>query len=324
MILIKVMKNKIFVLISTIAIGANASTLLLETFETSSLGSISGQDNWVLDSGTGDVQTTEVNSGAQALKIQNGSVSHAISTTESEVWARFQVFVEDAPDTDPVVTAANTSVAFFVNTNLTLTVYSNTTPIELSAPVATNAWTRFDVYCDYSNLTWNLSMNGTNVSAGLPLYSSNQQIEEVLIANNSASPVYIDDLNILDQELTTDSPDIDSDGIPDWWEQKYFGSITGCSPTTPTENGTLSCLDTYIAGLSPELEEPLLATASGIHGLTWTAKPGRLYDVLWSPSMTSNFVAIATNLPASQTAYLDNSSNTNLPTGFYKLQVGVE
>ena len=40
--------------------------------------------------------------------------------------------------------------------------------------------------------------------------------------------------------------------------------------------------------------------------------------------MTSNFVAIATNLTSSQTAFLDTSSNTNLPTGFYKLQVGVE
>ena len=222
MVPIEAMKNKICILISMLTVGAVASTLLEETFETSTIGSISGQNSWVLESGTGDVQTNKVNSGAQALKIQSGSVSHALSSTESEVWTRFQVFVEDAPDTDPVVTAANTSVAFFINTNLTLTVYSNTTPVALSESVATNAWTRFDVYCDYSNMTWNLSMNGTTVSAGLPLYSSNAQVEEVLIANNSTSPVYIDEINILDQELTTDSPDIDSDGIPDWWGTKIF------------------------------------------------------------------------------------------------------
>lgn len=324
MVSVKTMKNKICILISMLAAGAVASTLLEETFETSSVGSISGQNNWVLNSGTGDVQTNQVNSGAQALKIQNGSVSHNLSSTESEVWTRFQVFVEGAPDTNPVVTSANTSVAFFVNTNLTLTVYSNTTPVVLSQPVATNAWTRFDVYCDYSNMTWNLSMNGTTVSAGLPLYSSNTQIGEVQIANNSSSPVYIDEINILDQELTTDPPDIDSDGIPDWWEQKYFGSITGCSPTTATENGTLSCLDAYIAGLSPLQNEPLIVTASGIHGLTWVTKASRLYNVLWSPSMTSDFIAIATNLPSSQTAFLDTSSNTNSPTGFYKLQVSIK
>jgi hypothetical protein len=298
------------------------STLLLEPFEAVSTGSIHGQNDWVLDSGTATVQTNEVNGGVQSLEIQNGSVSHALASDQSSIWTRFQVFLTEAPETDPTVTAANTSVAFFVNTNLTLTVYSNTTPVELSAPVATNVWTRFDVFCDYEAMTWNLSMNGTTVAAGLPLYSDNQQIEEVLIANNSAASVFVDDINILDEELTSDSPDADTDSIPDWWEQKYFGSITGCLPSDGTANGSLTCLETYIAGLSPLQDEPFLATASGIHGLTWAAKPGRVYDVLWTTNLLSGFTEIASGLTESE--FFDTSSNTNMPSGFYKLQVGIE
>jgi len=153
MVPVEAMKNKICILISMLAVGAVASTLLEETFETSSIGSISGQNNWVLDSGTGDVQTNKVNSGAQALKIQNGSVSHALSTTESEVWTRFQVFVESAPDTDPVVTAPGDQniEARDITTGLAdagLADYSET-PVDISADPAAYGVTVVEE-CDYT------------------------------------------------------------------------------------------------------------------------------------------------------------------------------
>jgi hypothetical protein len=318
------MKKVMTIICSALAGYACASTLLLEDFEGAAVGSIAGHNNWILEYGTADVQTAETFAGAQALRVQNGSVSHSLTNNGNAVWTRFQAFVSAAPEANPVVTAGNTSVAFFVNTNLTLTVYSNTVPVELDVPVATGVWTRFDVYCDYETMTWNLSMNGNTVSAALPLYSDNQQIEEVLIANNSSVSVFVDDLEIASTEITAQAPDADSDGIPDWWEQKYGSSVSGMTASAPSGNPGWTYLQTYIAGISPTSGEPFRAAQTGPFGLSWTGKPGRIYDILWTPDLQTEFTPLATGLLASQNGFTDNSSNTNLPSGFYKLQVRVE
>ena len=318
------MKTYIATLLSLTMLNAVASTMLQETFETLSPGSIDGQGSWTVESGTGDVQTNQANGGTQALNIQSGSVSHALTNGNNSIWTRFEAFLTEAPESNPTVTAGNTSVAFFVNTNLTLTVYSNTTPVELSTPIPTNVWVRFDVYCDYEQMTWNLSMNSTNVAAGLPLYSANQQVDEVLIANHSSASAYVDDIQILDEELAAEAPDLDSDGLPDWWEQKYGTSITALSAGAPSGNNGYTYLQTYIAGISPISSELFKTTQSGPFSISWNAKEGRIYDVLWSPSMQSNFTTVALGLPASQSEFTDLSNNTLLPTGFYKVQVRVE
>jgi len=102
----------------------------------------------------------------QALQIQSSRATHDLSSDGSAVWLHFQARCEEAPSANPTVTDANTSLAFFVNTNLNLVVYSNTVPVELSTRIQTNVWIRFDVYCDYDDMYWDLSMDGINVAAG--------------------------------------------------------------------------------------------------------------------------------------------------------------
>ncbi len=312
--------RRIICVLCLFALCAGASAMLAESFETVALGSVDGQNAWVLESGSGDVQTNEVYAGEQALEVRNGSVAHSLTNSESAIWTRFQVFITGAPDANPTVDSANISVAFFVNTNLTLTVYSNTVPVELAVPVATNAWTRFAVYSDYESMTWNLSMNGISVAAGLPLYSDNTEIEEVQISNNSAESIYVDDIDIRNEEMTAQAPDFDDDGMPDWWEQKYFGSLTGCSADDESGNPGLNCLESYLAGISPDSAEPFAFTRTGPHSLSWEAKSSRMYNVLWTTNLQSGFTTVASNL-VSQTEFADTSSNTNLPAGFYALQV---
>jgi hypothetical protein len=45
--------------------------------------------------------------------------------------------------------------------------------------------------------------------------------------------------------------DADGDGIPDWWEEMYFGSATGATATNMAANGVNTVLEAYIAGLDP-------------------------------------------------------------------------
>ena len=306
-------------------VSASASQLpFQETFEVVdgiTNGTINGQNGWVLESGIGNVQSSIAQSGSQALQIQNAEVSHVLSSDGSAVWLHFQARCEGAPSANPTVAAANTSLAFFVNTNLNLVVYSNTIPVELSVQMPTNDWIRFDIYCDYDDLYWNLSMDGINIAAGLPLYSTNRQVGSLIFGNVDSSPVYIDQIDVADTEQTASGlPDSDSDEIPDWWEQKYFGGVTSVVAGNTSGNEGLSYLQTYIAGVSPTTFDPFVVSpVPGGNGLGWTPIPSRLYSVYWTSNLLNGFTW-QQDLPYPQSEFIDTIHNGEL-AGFYRLKV---
>jgi len=45
--------------------------------------------------------------------------------------------------------------------------------------------------------------------------------------------------------------DADGDGIPDWWEEQYFGSITNCAPNADPDGDSLPSLLEYLADTNP-------------------------------------------------------------------------
>jgi len=52
---------------------------------------------------------------------------------------------------------------------------------------------------------------------------------------------------------TTESidPDLDGDGLPDWWETQYYGDSTNANPSAICSNGVNTVEEAYIAGLNP-------------------------------------------------------------------------
>lgn len=316
----------------TIAIYACIQTSVfaagfVETFEVVdgiTNGTINGQNGWVLESGTADVQSGIFTNGSQALQMQNAKVFHDLSNSNSAIWLHFQARCSEAPSANPSLSDVNTSLAFFVNTNLNLVVYSNTVPVELSAQIQTNVWTRFDIYCDYDDQYWDLSMDGINVAAGLPLYSTNLQVESLVIGNESSSPVYIDMIDIADTEQTADGlPDSDSDGIPDWWEQKHFGGVSSVSAASLSGNNGLTYLDTYIAGVSPTTFDPfVVAAVPGGNGLSWNPVQSRRYSVYWTPNLAEAFTWLQ-DVSYPQAEFIDSSHISELSC-FYRLEVQVE
>ena len=184
-------------------------------------------------------------------------------------------------------------------------------PVELAVQLETNVWHRFDVYCDYEELTWNLSVNQINVMAGYPLYSDNPYALSLRLENEGSAPVYVDEINAVDLEPVGNLVDTDADTIPDWWEQKYFGGVTNAAPSE--EN-----LHAYIAGLSPSERFEIV---SGFP-LQWEGQPGRRYSVWFSTNLTSGFT-FQTNLPWTSSSFTDQV-NTNEPAGFYKVEVTLD
>jgi hypothetical protein len=315
------MKTASLLLVSaSMLLSATASPLpFLETFDglTNNM-SIQNQNGWVVDSGTS--ANIVATNGSQALEIQNSQVSHSLSNAETTVWVSFQARISAAPETKPAVTNANTSIAFFVNTNLNLVVYSNTTPIELNVRIETNVWTRFDVFCDYSNLKWMLSVNGTNADANLGLYSANTQLESLLIANESPASACFDELSVQDTEPETVLTDTDSDGIPDWWEQRYAGTITGAATNDTATNGW-TLLQNYVAGLNPDDTGDLFEISRGTgRKLNWARKTARKYDVYWTEDLTAGFTPIYTDIPGSEFEDTD-AERTAQASGFYQIRV---
>ena len=45
--------------------------------------------------------------------------------------------------------------------------------------------------------------------------------------------------------------DADGDGIPDWWEVQYFGSITNCAPEADPDGAGMTNLQEYLADTNP-------------------------------------------------------------------------
>ena len=301
--------NLAFVL-SAIVSAQAAPMPFVETFDALDEGSLDAQNSWTVQRGTATVQTNVVHAG-KAVELVDASVSHALSSDNRSFWTTFWARCDQTPDDNPAMTNANASVAFFISDTRKLVVYSNAVPVELDVTVASNVWTRFDVYCDYDTMTWDLSMNKSNVAAGLPLSSIYQRAASVEIQNASDFPAYVDDLLIVDQEPVQDPIDSDGDSIPDWWEQKYFGGVTAADPTP-------SNLDAYIAGLSPSEQFQL----SGGYPLRWTGQPGRRYSVYATTNLTSTFI-FQTHLGWNETEYTD-LINTNKSSMFYRVRVELD
>ncbi len=316
------MKVVYIFLIGALVATANASTLpFSETFDGLSDGLLSTQNQWTVLSGAPTVQTNVVLSG-KTLQLTEASVSRNLANSNSLLWLTFWAKSDSLPSQNPVVSNANTSVAFYINTNGSLVVYSNTTPVTLNTIIPTNVWTRFDVYCDYDAPTWNLSVNKTNVCAGLPLYSASRQLDSILFQNEGKSSVYVDEIAVADVEPTTDPIDGDGDGIPDWWEQKYFGGIRAANSTNLASNGVNTVKEAYIAGLNPfGTDRFSVSGGNGLGGtLRWTGQLGRRYSVYWTTNLLSGFTLVQADIQADSAEFTD-AVHTNQTSGFYQVRV---
>ncbi|MCC7299450.1 MAG: hypothetical protein IT583_00005, partial [Verrucomicrobia bacterium] len=304
-----------------VADNNDASLPFTETFEVDNsvvAGSLQGQNGWVVKSGSATVQSGVIYSGSQSLALQSSKVSRGLTSNSKDVWHQLNVFLADANTAAPISVDDNAPFAFSVGSDLNLVVFSNKVPITLSKRIDTNVWTRFDVYCDYDHQRWSLSVNGTNVVAGLPFYSAAQSVSALTIDGTG----YIDQIRVLGVEnpSVNGNIDFDNDGIPDWWEQKYFGGITNALASGVASNG-FTYLQAYIAGLLPnDAGDQLFITKDGGRKLGWIRKLGRIYDVYWTPDLKTPFQAIVTDIQADVFEDAD-ASRLVRPAGFYQIRV---
>jgi subtilisin family serine protease len=123
--------------------------------------------------------------------------------------------------------------------------------------------------------------------------------------------------------------DTDGNGLPDWWEQEYFGHLTGTDPNADPDHDGMNNLAEWIAGTDPTNAASNLrlsvesADANGVV-LNWPSVAGKTYWLERATNLQAGFDStVATNIAA--TAPTNTQSDTTILPGtarFYR--VGVE
>ncbi len=97
--------------------------------------------------------------------------------------------------------------------------------------------------------------------------------------------------------------DADADGLPDAWEKRFSGSVTGLARDADDDHDGMSNWQEYLAGTDPLNSNSALslkssAVMNGAVLLEWSSETNRRYRIESSLSLDHGFKACATNLPA--------------------------
>ena len=113
--------------------------------------------------------------------------------------------------------------------------------------------------------------------------------------------------------------DADADGIPDWWEQQYFGGSTNANPNAACSNKINTVLQAYIAGINPTDPSARFKITNNVKNiLQWNAVTGRVYSVYWSTNLMNGFQTLQTNYTGGA---ITDSTHSAAGKCFYKIDV---
>ncbi|MBN2704793.1 MAG: hypothetical protein JXR23_11350 [Pontiellaceae bacterium] len=123
--------------------------------------------------------------------------------------------------------------------------------------------------------------------------------------------------------------DGDGDGIPDWWEEEFFGGTGGADETSDSDGDGQSDLAEFIAGTNPTNSGSLFELDAGSDStndcfiVSWEAVTDRVYSVWWTAALTNSYSLLETDIHYPQNSYTDECHQVE-SQGFYKVEVGLE
>ena len=127
--------------------------------------------------------------------------------------------------------------------------------------------------------------------------------------------------------------DTDNDQMPDTWELQIIeasggalSDIAAVNPTDDLDGDGHSNYSEYIAGMSPTNSASVFTIQTNLSSSTdfimnWDSITGRVYNVLWTGSLTNEFNAITNGIAPPQNSYTDTVYSA---AGFYKLEVDLK
>jgi subtilisin family serine protease len=117
--------------------------------------------------------------------------------------------------------------------------------------------------------------------------------------------------------------DANTNGLPDWWEIRYFGALTN-SPSGDKDSDLMSNWAEWQAGTDPTnaascLTVDLFADGLGVPILQWPSVTGHTYSIEVSTNLPAGFILAATNISATPPSNAVPVA-TNSPE-FYRVKV---
>ncbi|MEK7678322.1 MAG: hypothetical protein AAB676_21030, partial [Verrucomicrobiota bacterium] len=121
--------------------------------------------------------------------------------------------------------------------------------------------------------------------------------------------------------------DSDADGLPDAWEQLYFGNPTAAVRSADSDLDGHSNWQEFLAGTDPTNPNAVLKVISVEKGATggylvrWLSADRKVYTLQRSTNLIEGFVAVVINIVATPptNSYLDGSNPS--PSAYYRIAV---
>jgi hypothetical protein len=237
-----------------------------------SVGSIAGQQDWLVNQGAANIVTGAAYTGSQSVNLTPSEPSAQLSTAVANPASASVVYVDfyAQPAADPTVTSSSiitvngASVGFLkVASSAVLQLLNGNgsgggtwvspmqpTSLPLGAGNQTSSWHRFTFREDFGAQTWDFYIDGQMIYygalfAGMP----SSQVLPFSIAGHSTANVGLDKFEVVSSNpLFTNQS---NDGIADSWKQ-----ANGLDPSqndrtlSPSGNGIPVILD-YVTGATP-------------------------------------------------------------------------
>lgn len=123
--------------------------------------------------------------------------------------------------------------------------------------------------------------------------------------------------------------DTDGNGLPDWWEQTYFGTLTGTNPNADPDHDGASNLAEWLAGTNPtnaasalRLLPPLVTTSNSVI-LRWQSVAGKSYRLERATNLLTGFNGVVRSNIVATPPLNSEPDNTALPgkARYYRLRL---
>jgi hypothetical protein len=118
--------------------------------------------------------------------------------------------------------------------------------------------------------------------------------------------------------------DTDGNGLPDWWEQQFFGHLTGTNPNADPDHDGMSNLAEFLAGTDPTNPSSNLRLTVNGSTVQWPSVAGKSYRLLRATNFLTGFnTIVATNIGATPPTNVisDPAPPPNAGELFYRLEL---
>jgi predicted outer membrane repeat protein len=167
------------------------------------------------------------------------------------------------------------------------------------------------------------------LNAGSPCINAGDNVISVGQLDLDENPRIVN--NVLDMgayEFQGGTPaDVDADGLPDSWENQYFGNTGAGDPDADPDQDASDNLSEYISGSIPTNSTSFFAITNALpiagNGFCVNWSPclaGRMYSIYWAESLSGSFRELSSEIEFPQGSYTDLVHQVE-SNGFYKVKV---